>query len=66
MRSDGERAFVYSVENDVLAERQVQLGIRDDASGLVEITSGLAAGAKVVRNNLGTLRAGSRVKLVKA
>ncbi|MGE8363258.1 efflux RND transporter periplasmic adaptor subunit [Cupriavidus sp.] len=66
VRSDGERAFVYSVENDVLAERQVKLGIRDDESGLVEIASGLAAGAKVVRNNLGTLRAGSRVKLVKA
>ncbi|MGT2495273.1 efflux RND transporter periplasmic adaptor subunit [Cupriavidus basilensis] len=50
VRSDGERAFVYSVENDVLAERQVKLGIRDDESGLVEIASGLAAGAKVVRN----------------
>ncbi|MCP3019253.1 efflux RND transporter periplasmic adaptor subunit [Cupriavidus basilensis] len=66
VRNDGEHAFVYSVENDVLAERQVTLGIRDDASGLVEIASGLATGANVVRNNLGTLRAGSRVKLVKA
>ncbi|MDF3838101.1 efflux RND transporter periplasmic adaptor subunit [Cupriavidus basilensis] len=66
VRSDGERAFVYTIENDVLAEREVKPGIRDEGNGLVEITSGLAAGARVVRNNLGTLRAGSRVKLVKA
>ncbi|WP_420993364.1 efflux RND transporter periplasmic adaptor subunit [Cupriavidus sp. 30B13] len=66
IRGDGGRAFVYSVENGVLAEREVRPGIRDEESGLVEIAGGLAAGAQVVRNNLGTLRAGSRVKLVKA
>ncbi|MGO4325637.1 efflux RND transporter periplasmic adaptor subunit [Cupriavidus sp. 2TAF22] len=66
IRSDGERAFVYTVENGMLAEREVKPGIRDDERGLVEIAGGLSAGAQVVRNNLGTLRAGSRVKLVKA
>ncbi len=66
VRREGERAFVYVVENGVLGERAVKTGIADDASGMVEITSGLPAGAEVVRNNLGTLRTGSRVKLAKA
>jgi len=66
VRSEGERAFVYAVEDGVLAERPVQLGVRDAGSGMVEITAGLSPGARIVRNNLGTLRAGSRVKLVKS
>lgn len=67
VRNDGgERAFVYTIDNGVLAERPVTLGARDDTSGLVEIASGLASGAQVVRTNLGTLRVGSQVRLVKA
>jgi RND family efflux transporter MFP subunit len=66
VRSDGDRAFVYVVENGVLTERAVQTGVRDEGSAMVEITSGLAAGAEIVRNNLGTLRSGSRVHRVKA
>ena len=66
VRTEGERAFVYVIENGVLAERPVQLGIRDDSTGLVEIAGGLASGAQVVRSNLGTLRVGSQVRLTKA
>lgn len=66
VRREGERAFVYVIENGVLAERAVETGIADDASGLVEIRKGLAAGAEVVRSNLGALRAGSRVRVGKA
>ncbi|WP_454752325.1 efflux RND transporter periplasmic adaptor subunit [Cupriavidus necator] len=66
VRMEGERAFVYAIDKDTLAERPVQLGIRDEASGLVEIVSGLDAGAEIVRNNLGTLRSGSQVRRVKA
>lgn len=66
VRNDGERAFVYTIDNGVLAERPVTVGARDEASGLVEITGGLASGAQVVRTNLGTLRVGSQVRLVKA
>lgn len=66
VRNDGERAFVYTIDSGVLAERPVTLGARDDTSGLVEIASGLASGAQVVRTNLGTLRVGSQVRLVKA
>ncbi|TWG86410.1 RND family efflux transporter MFP subunit [Cupriavidus gilardii J11] len=66
VRNDGERAFVYTIDSGALAERPVTLGARDDTSGLVEIASGLASGAQVVRTNLGTLRVGSQVRLVKA
>jgi len=66
VRSDGDRAFVYVVENGLLDERAVQTGVRDEGSAMVEITSGLAAGAEIVRNNLGTLRSGSQVRRVKA
>lgn len=66
VRTEGKRAFVYVVENGVLTERPVQLGIRDDSTGLVEIAGGLASGAQVVRSNLGTLRVGSQVRLIKA
>lgn len=66
VRSEGEATYLYTVENGVLAERKVQLGIRDEGSGLVEVTGGLAAGAEVVRNNLGTLRTGSQVRRINA
>ncbi|WP_368667206.1 efflux RND transporter periplasmic adaptor subunit, partial [Cupriavidus taiwanensis] len=65
VRTEGERAFVYAIERDTLAERPVQLGLRDEAGGMVEIVAGLDAGAEIVRNNLGTLRSGSQVRLVK-
>ncbi len=66
VRTEGERAFVYAIERDTLAERPVQLGMRDEAGGMVEIVSGLNTGTEIVRNNLGTLRSGSQVKRVKA
>jgi len=66
VRTEGERAFVYVIDKDTLAERPVKLGVRDEENGLVEIVSGIDSGTEVVRNNLGTLRAGSRVKRVKA
>lgn len=66
VRTEGERSFVYVIDNGLLAERTVTTGVRDEATGLTEITGGLADGAQVVRNNLGSLRTGSQVKLVKA
>lgn len=64
VRTEGERAFVYTIDNGVLAERPVKLGARDEASGVVEVTEGLSSGAQLVRTNLGTLRVGSQVRLV--
>lgn len=57
VRSEGERHFVYAIENGKLVEKIVETGLR--SADAVEITRGLDAGAQVVRNNLGTLRTGS-------
>jgi membrane fusion protein (multidrug efflux system) len=65
VRSEGERAFVYVIENGLLAERPVKPGLVDADTGLVEIATGLNEGDRVVRSNLGAMRAGSRVNLVK-
>ncbi|MBP0625475.1 efflux RND transporter periplasmic adaptor subunit [Cupriavidus consociatus] len=65
VRTEGERVFVYAIDRATLAERPVQLGIRDEASGLVEIVSGLDAGAEIVRIDLGALHSGSQVRRIK-
>jgi len=44
----GDRASVFVIVNDRLARRDVVLGVRDDARGLVAIRSGLAAGERVL------------------
>lgn len=61
---DGDVASVYTVERGVLARRPVVLGARgqDGSNDVVEVRSGLAQGAMVVRNNLGGLAAGIKVK----
>ena len=70
VRERGGRSFVYTIEHGRVAERDVRLGVRDDAarsaegaSGLVEVVEGLAAGDRVVAANLGTLRAGAAVRV---
>jgi RND family efflux transporter MFP subunit len=60
--------YVYAVENGKLVQKPVTLGMRgDDGNGpAVEVVSGLQSGAQIVRTNLGSLRAGSVVKLTQA
>ena len=42
-----------------LAKKAVGLGARDEVNGLVEVTSGLAQGADVVRVRMGSLKVGA-------
>lgn len=60
--------YVYVIEGGKLAQKPVTLGMRgDDGSGpAVEVVSGLRGGEQIVRTNLGSLRAGSTVKLTQA
>ena len=60
--------FVYAIENGKLVQKPVTLGMRgDDSNGqAVEVVSGVQSGAQIVRTNLGSLRAGSPVKLTQA
>jgi membrane fusion protein (multidrug efflux system) len=64
LRDAGGRTFVYAVEDGLLVERDVTLGLRDESQGArgpVEVVRGLSAGDRIVAANLGALRAGSRV-----
>ena len=63
VRDAGARLFVYAIDDGRLVERDIRLGMRDDASGTVEVREGLRTGERVVVANLGALRAGSLVKV---
>lgn len=58
-------AYLYAIEHGVLARRQVVTGMRGrGADGdAVEIGSGIADGAQIVRANLGLLREGTEVRI---
>lgn len=64
-QADG-RAIVYVLENGVLTEKAVTLGLEgnDDNGAAVEITAGLTSGAQIVKANLGNLQAGTPARLV--
>lgn len=71
LRDAAGRNFVYVLDKDKIAERDVELGLRDDSmasangsSGVIEIKRGLNVGDRIVAVNLGPLRAGSLAKVV--
>jgi len=69
VRDAGGRTFVYAIANDKLIERDIKLGLRDETGvdgSRVEVVSGLNAGDRIVATNLGSLRAGSTVRVVAA
>jgi RND family efflux transporter MFP subunit len=59
-------AYVYAIENGALARRPVVTGMQGRAGdgNAVEIVSGLAAGAQIVRANLGIMRDGTPVRVL--
>ena len=63
-RADGGSPFVYRIKAGELEQVDVQVGFNDDATGQVEIVSGLAAGDRIVVGNVGTLGRGMRVQIV--
>ncbi|MEN9773175.1 MAG: cation/multidrug efflux system, membrane-fusion component [Pseudomonadota bacterium] len=70
LRDRGGQRYVYLIENDRIVERVVTPGTIDEAArapggltGAVEIRAGLKAGDRIVRQNLGTLQVGSRVRV---
>jgi RND family efflux transporter MFP subunit len=68
VRTDNNKPFVYVIENNTLQQKPVSLGMQGDANGVavVELLSGVAKDAIVVKTNLGSLRAGIPVKLLAA
>jgi membrane fusion protein, multidrug efflux system len=70
LREAAGRNFVYLLDGDKLAERDVKLGARDEtgraangSEGIIEVIAGLKTGEQIVGVNLGTLRPGITVKL---
>lgn len=63
VREEIGQTFVYAIENDQLHRRPVRIGLTD-ASGAVQVLEGLAAGDRIVRNNLGQLRDGAKVRVL--
>jgi RND family efflux transporter MFP subunit len=60
----GNTLFVWRLVGGALERAPVELGIVDEARGVVQVLSGLAAGDEVVIGNVGMLGAGMRVQLI--
>ncbi len=58
--------FVYRLEGTTLAQVGVQLGIVDEAAGVVQVVSGLAEGDRIIIGNVGSLGRGMQVQVVGA
>lgn len=75
VRTDGQRHSVYAIVNGKLVEQTVQTGAtgqsknnnNNDTDTWTEITSGpLTENQQIVKNNLGSLRIGSTVRMVQS
>ncbi|MFJ9534478.1 efflux RND transporter periplasmic adaptor subunit [Herbaspirillum sp. NPDC101396] len=68
IQNEGDKAYVYTIEDGKLARRNVVAGLRgvDSKGNAVEISSGLQDGARIVKANLGNLNAGTPVKILPA
>ncbi len=65
LHKDSDAFYVYAIEGGKLIKKVVTPGIegRDGDESKIEITNGLSEGAQVIRNNMGTLRTGSAVRI---
>ena len=72
VRVDQARPYVLAVEAGKIAQRPVELGVRGDAmfdgriENAIELVSGVADGALLLRGTTGGVRDGTRVKLAAA
>jgi membrane fusion protein (multidrug efflux system) len=68
VQSTNGKAGVYAIENGVLTQRPVKLGMKglDNDSPAVEVLEGLTEGMQIVRTNLGNMATGTRVRLLSA
>jgi RND family efflux transporter MFP subunit len=56
---EAAQAYAFTVEGGKLAKRALKLGLKDEVSGLVEVTDGLSAGIPVVRIRMNGLKVGA-------
>jgi RND family efflux transporter MFP subunit len=60
----GGAPFVWRIVGGTLERAPVELGIVDEARGVVQVISGLATGDEVVVGNVGMMGAGMQVQLI--
>lgn len=60
------KPFVYAIENNTVQQKWITPGLAGDSQGnaVTEVSAGLAPDMTIVRNNLGSMRAGIPVRLV--
>jgi membrane fusion protein (multidrug efflux system) len=64
LREEGGQSYVYEIENDTVRRRPVEVGIAT-RNGFVDVRAGLEPGDVVVRTNLGQLREGAPVRVMR-
>jgi len=62
VREEIGQTFVYAIEDGMVKKKNVKVGAAD-AAGRVQVLEGLAAGDRIVRLNLGSLREGVAARL---
>lgn len=62
VREEIGQTFVYAIQDGVVKRKNVKVGA-PDAAGRVQVLEGLAAGDRIVRVNLGSLREGLTARL---
>jgi RND family efflux transporter MFP subunit len=59
VREDAGQTYVFTLEGGKVMRRSIVLGLREEQAGLVEVKSGLEAGAQVVSARMVGLKAGA-------
>ena len=65
IRKDGNGAYVFVIEADVLARKVVTVGMsgRSGDDYMTEVVSGIDFGAEVIRTDMGSLQPGTHVRI---
>lgn len=63
VREENGKAFVLRISNDHIEPRAVNLGLRNEEEGVVQIIDGLDTQSRVVRSNSGALKPGALVRI---
>ncbi len=66
LRKDNSADVVYVIEGGKIVSKPVQLGLRNEDDGMVEVTSGVASGATVIVSKLEGVKPGNKVKVMEA
>ena len=55
--------FVYRIANETVEHQPVQIGVIDEGTGIVQVTSGLEVGDRVIVGNVGAIGRGVKVRI---